>query len=200
VAALAYDAKKVAMLYLLQHSAPYEAEIYDAWEYAASFGVTDPQLQAELKRSQKKSPPVVFSRPFHGPPELDRGKPIPRSVVINEVSRGDDGEDEEDAGGARLDDDQSGQESVEDSGEAALRAVRPQRSAGAGTGAGSGAARGRATSARRMQAVARAAADAAVAAMAAAQDDDGEQDDPEYDTERVRTAAASRGGKSSGRR
>ena len=205
VAALAYDARKDAMLYLVQHGPPYESDLYDAWVYAATFGMTDPQLQAELKRGQKGSPPVVFSRPFTGPPDLDRGKPIPRSVVINEVSVGDDeddGDDEEGAGGAHLKDDQSGQESVENSGQADLPVSRPQRgtAAGSGAGAGSAAARGRATNTRRMQAVARAAADAAVAAMAAAEDEDREQEDANYDAQRLRTAAASRGGKSSGRR
>jgi hypothetical protein len=55
----------------------------DAFVPASDFGgMTDAQLQAVLKKDQRKDPPVLFNLPFRGPAELDRRKPFPSQVCF----------------------------------------------------------------------------------------------------------------------
>ena len=100
VQAVAWDAVAQRLLYLVSYNPPYDNAVYDAWTPASSFGLSDAQLQAELRRGQRGNPPVVFDRrPFTGPADLDRGKPIPASVVLEEVEREEEDDDEVDGAG-----------------------------------------------------------------------------------------------------
>ncbi len=87
---------------------------YDAWVPSTDFGgVTDAQLQAILKRDQKRDPPIVFDLPFKGPPDLDRRAPIPVGIVLREVETSDKLNDGQPEGGFPLDADE-GEDEVEE--------------------------------------------------------------------------------------
>jgi len=87
----------------------------DAWVPSTDFGgVSDAQLQAILKRDQKRDPPILFDLPFTGPPDLDRRAPIPVGVVLREVETSDKLNDGQPEGGYPLDAAEEGEDEVEE--------------------------------------------------------------------------------------
>ncbi len=100
------------LLYCVSYEGRGPAE--DAWVPSTDFGgVTDVQLQAILKRDQKRDPPIVLDLPFKGPPDLDRRAPIPVGVVLREVETSDKLNDGQPEGGLPLDADE-GEDEVEE--------------------------------------------------------------------------------------
>jgi hypothetical protein len=90
----------------------------DAFVPAADFGTTDVQLQAVIKKDQRKDPPVLFELPFRGPADLDRRKPIPVAVVLREVETAAKLNDGQPDGGYPLDADEGDDENVEETAQA----------------------------------------------------------------------------------
>jgi hypothetical protein len=83
--------------------------------------MTDAQLQAVLKKDQRKDPPVVFDLPFRGSADLDRRKPISVAVILREVETAAKLNDGQPEGGYPLDADEGDDENVEETAQAPKR-------------------------------------------------------------------------------
>lgn len=113
VLGIVYDAVAKRLLYGIRWAPPYDDPSRDVWLPAAWIGnATDAQMSTWIKRKHPNDPPVVFSRPFTGPPSLDRQKAIPFDTVLHEVES-DDGGDGQGSGEAFEGRDVNGQEIVE---------------------------------------------------------------------------------------
>lgn len=101
-----FDSTSNRLLYAASYAAPYNAREFNFFIPASDLGLSDAQLQAHIKKTQAHDPPVVFNKSFRGDPSLDRGRPIPVRVVLNEVEQDDSGDNGE------IVDDYGGQEDV----------------------------------------------------------------------------------------
>lgn len=80
--AIAFDHTAGRLLYLMQWAPPFQHQ--PSWVYASTLGGTDATVQAWIKKTGHT--PVVFEKPFVGADaSLDRGRPIPMQVVLQEV-------------------------------------------------------------------------------------------------------------------
>ena len=114
ILAVVYDTVAGQLLYGVRWAPPYDDVSRDVFVPAAWIGgATDAQITAFVKRTQRDSLPVVFTRVFRGPPTLDRKRAIPFSVVLSEVESEDDDEDGQIIGNPMRETDLAGQERVQ---------------------------------------------------------------------------------------
>ena len=113
ILAVVHDAITGQLLYGVRWAPPYDDVTRDVFVPASWIGgATDAQVTAFVKRTQKDSLPVVFTRAFRGPPTLDRKRAIPFSVVLSEVGAEDVDEDGQVIGNPMRESDTAGQERV----------------------------------------------------------------------------------------